>query len=957
MSDHENLNNGVISDDDIRPIEGLREDDPEYVRDLLTRLKEEMEGIHKGEEEAMRRAHISEEHPASAADVGITPAEERVEDEEDDSIPFDLDDAPPAPIVPAPSVTPATPAPIAPTAAAHKPASAWEELTMDSMIDTLIAERRTAAASQTVSAPAPARAEAVTESLFAPIAVEPAVEEPATGHIEVSDLDEADEVDEVADEAVEIDEVAEAVTPRIAVVEEITLEDPVLEQPEAEEVAPAEVENYTPVVEAPAEAAIPTPVVEAPAEAAIPTPVVEAPAEATIPTPVVEQSTAQPKAPAFDGIWAIAAANNAPQKKRKIYRARLVLREGSAFGAVSVDAAPMPSAEPTVEPIATPYCEPATEPESIDTIGALRPQDFFIADMREENEISSLNKADEYVSRNQIESILNAYAVEKRQVSLRFILAVILSSFLLVFENLPLLGVDYSSLLGIGARVAVLLDVGLLVAVSLLATDRFREGATELFAWELGTSAITLISVFISLLVSGVALGFGIQLLLSLPAAVAVTLSIFFYRMQVRDNERTFLLLCESGDKLAAETIPAFCATEEIAVLGRRIREVVRIKKVGFVTGYFARTKEKREDYRLHTLLTLCAIGFLYLITTLCILMTKDMAKTLSLSAWLSAPLSLSVFFAARRLPFHHLVDTAEAHGTAVLGEASAEDYGKVDAIAFEDVEAFRSNDVFVHQIKLYENGRLDELLYDLAGVFSVLGGPLDAVFRVAAAELGMPSDVVLISTAPEGLEASVEGVRISLGKWAHFRTEMISPYYDSEDTYREDSGEFSIMYVAIEGVIRAKVYLKYAMNEHFEKNVRRLQRNGVRSLIRSYDPNIGDGLVAASARSTNLRVKVVRKKPEQLHDFAETRVDSGLVTSAGSRDLLYTLFMCQNYRKAVRTLAYCKAIALPLSVLASILLPLVSHTPFASVYGAAIGLFWLIPVHFISRFYFKKER
>ena len=27
-------------DRDIRPIEGLREDDPEYVRDLLTRLKE-----------------------------------------------------------------------------------------------------------------------------------------------------------------------------------------------------------------------------------------------------------------------------------------------------------------------------------------------------------------------------------------------------------------------------------------------------------------------------------------------------------------------------------------------------------------------------------------------------------------------------------------------------------------------------------------------------------------------------------------------------------------------------------------------------------------------------------------------------------------------------------------------------------------------------------------------------
>lgn len=930
MSDHENLNNSAASDDDIRPISGLPEDDPEYVRDLLTRLREEMEGIHKGEEEASRGSGSLEDTDAvsspdtdASEDTLAAPSEEDGEAEENDlqsedtdDIPFDMADMPPkSPSAPAPTVTPspaiekipATPIkPIQkPEARTHAPAEpAWEELTMNELIDDLIAEKRSEAAVQPETPPV--RAEAVTKTLFAPIAedsssVAPTVLEPAAEDIaapaEINEEKPAPVVKGASSVEEKIEPIAEA-------------------EPEVQE------ERIAPL-------AVTPPLTQA-----------SKPVEA-------------PKAPVYDGIWAVAAAANAPVKKRKFYYARLVRREGLFFGAAPRET----ELKISTEPIAEPYCAPATEPESIDTIGTLRPQDFFIADLREENEITSLDKADEYVSRNQIESILNAYSAEKKQISLRFVLAVILSSFLLVFENLPLLGVDYASLLGIGARICVLVDIGLLLAVSLLATDRFRDGAVELFAWEIGTSAITLISVAISLLISGIALALGIQILLSLPAAIAVTLSLFFYRMQIMDDERTFLLLCESGDKLAAETIPAFCATEEIAVLGRRIREVVRIKKVGFVTGYFARTKEKREDYRLHTLLTLASLVFLDLTTILCLALTKDAPMALSLSAWLLAPLSLSVFYAARRLPFHHLALAAEVHGTAVLGESSAEDYGKVDAIAFEDVEAFRSDDVFVHQIKLYENGRLDELLYDLAGVFSVLGGPLDAVFRVAAAELGMPNDVVLISTGREGLEASVEGVRISLGKWAHFRTETISPYYDSEDTYREDTGEFSIMYVAIEGVIRAKVYLKYAMNEHFERNVRRLQRNGVRTLLRSYDPNIGDSLVAASAHSTNLRVKVVRKKPDQLHDFAETRVDSGLVTSAGSRDLLYTLFMCQNYRKAVRILRYCKAIAVPLSILVALLLPLMSHTPFASVYAAAMGLFWLIPVHFVSRFYFKKER
>lgn len=939
LSDHEKFN-GSAADDNIRPIVGLPEDDPEYVRDLLTRLREEMEGIHKEEEEASRRGRS-----VSGSDTEAEPAEDDIppfdledptpevasviaeeETTEDTAPPFDLEDpVPEAAPVPSPigeESKVAADAPEAPQKAVPKtaprppqtaPAPAWEELTMNALIDDLIAEKRSASTAPSEKTPT-RRAEAVTEELLAPT----------------------------------VEELPKAAPAPISPVAEVVATPVVEEAP-----APMAEKTSSPVEKTAAPEA---------EEAAAPI-VKEAPAVSVermfVPPMAAETPAEPPKAPqkpTYDGIWAVAAAANAPVKKRKVYRARLVRREGIFFGAAPRETDLFPQA-PMEEPTAAPYCEPAVEQETIDPIGTLRPQDFFIADLREENEISSLDKADEYVSRNQIESILNAYASEKKQVSLRFILAVILSSFLLVFENLPLLGIDYQALLGIGARGCVLVSMGLLLAISLLATDRFRDGALELFAWELGVSAITLISVVLSLVFSVIVLIFDEQILLSLPAALAVTLSLYFYRMQVSDDERTFLLLCESGDKLAAESIPAFCATEEIAVLGRRIREVVRIKKVGFVTGYFARTKQKREDYQLHTVLTLIALGCLNLTTILCLFVSKDVSLALSLSAWLLAPLSVSVLYAARRLPFHHLVEAAEARGTAVLGEASAEDYGKVDAIAFEDVEAFRSDDVFVHQIKLYENGRLDELLYDLAGVFSVLGGPLDAVFRVATAELGMPSDVVLISTGREGLEASVEGVRISLGKWAHFRTEMISPYYDSEDTYREDSGEFSIMYVAIEGVIRAKVYLKYSMNEHFERNVRRLQRNGVRTLIRSYDPNIGDALLAASSHSTNLRVKVVRKKPEQLHDFAETRVDSGLVTSAGSRDLLYTLFMCQNYRKAVRILAYCKMIAVPLSILAALFLPLVSHTPFASVYGAAIGLFWLIPVHFISRFYFKKER
>ena len=144
MSDHEKLNGfSAPEDDGIRPMKGLPEDDPEYVRDLLSRLKEEMEVIHKGESAAEKRGVSEQEYivavqPEMPAEDTSTPAP-RTE--------------PQAP-APAASVKPPVTPPSAPTVpsasrakrlmdASYDPsASSWEELTMDAMIDDLIAEKK-----------------------------------------------------------------------------------------------------------------------------------------------------------------------------------------------------------------------------------------------------------------------------------------------------------------------------------------------------------------------------------------------------------------------------------------------------------------------------------------------------------------------------------------------------------------------------------------------------------------------------------------------------------------------------------------------------------------------------------------------------------------------------------------------------------------------------------------------
>ena len=871
MSDFENEK--VHTPTDEAPPEeasGIRDISPEYVSDLLSRLRETMAVIREEEQAAADatedelppwEAPAAEEESAteeeSAAEEESATEEESAAEEEPAAEEVSaVEEVPTAEETPAVEETPVveeapaieeTPiveeAPAAEEAPAPEEAPAVEELTLDSMIDALIAENRERKKNGPGPEPQPSRAAAVTESILA-----------------------------------------------------------------------AAVETPPPPPEAPS----------------------------------------APAAGIFE-MASVASETVAAEKKvrRRRFRVRLLYTAASRPDAVPPTVREVGESSPLFAEEATPVAE--------EGVGTLRPQDFFIADLREEELTAGETK--EYVSRNQIETILGSYAERKRETGVRFFLSLFLAAVVLLFENLPLLGVSVPSLFGISPRVYVLLDIALLVAALLLATDVLREGVREVFAWEFGTAAVVLISSVVSLLLLLINLLLGATEtahLSALPAVLCVVLSLGFGKMHARDEEKTFLHLCESGDKLAAEILPAAYATEESSALGRRVRSVLRVKKVGFVSGYFSRMRKKREDYRLHTVLILSSLGTLLLGTALYALIASSAsgAAVLSFASWLSVPLSLSVFFAARRLPFHHLVEAADARGTAVLGEAAAEEYASVDSVAFEDVEAYPSRNVRVRRIKMYDNSRLDELLYYMASIFSVLGGPLDGIFRVSASELGLSDSVAVLTTAEDGLLATVDGVPIRVGKWGYFPIEQVEPYYDSEDNYKEEAGNISIVYVTVRESVAAKLYIEYTLSRRFEENVRRLRREGVETLVRSFDPSIRDSLLETSVRFPGLRIRGVRKKPAQICDFAEARVDSGLVTGAGSRDLINTLFLCCNYRRVIRIGRLLKLLAVPLSLLTSVLLGLLpGGSPFFSVYGAAIGLFWLLPVYALSRLYFRKER
>ena len=424
-----------------------------------------------------------------------------------------------------------------------------------------------------------------------------------------------------------------------------------------------------------------------------------------------------------------------------------------------------------------------------------------------------------------------------------------------------------------------------------------------------------------------------------IPALSALVLSVVDL-LKIKGDYTSFKLVSSSGDKLACTVSCGAQTAEEAAAIadleeGKDTR-VLFVKKVGFASGFFHRVSRVCEDGSKNLWLLITALVASMMAAIVAGVLQRDLS--LGLYAFCA---TLSFSFPActlllHKLPVARLFARAAANHSAVVGEVSALEYCDAAANAFEDVEAFPSRNVRVQRIKLYGDSALDRVLYQMAGVFSVVGGPLDGVFRSSTAEIGLPSHVRLLRAEDGGLAVMVDGREISVGRGEYMLRRHIHVYYDPEDESILANGKTNVMYAAENGHLIAKFYVRYKMDEDFEKDVEQLHKCGIRTILRTYDPNIDEKLIATVSYTTNFGVRVVRKTEEQQRDFAAARLNSGIVTKAATRNILRTLFAC---RRTCRLINFLEAAAMLLAC-GGMLLAL-----FMSVFG---GIF-TVPTFFFA--------
>ena len=262
---------------------------------------------------------------------------------------------------------------------------------------------------------------------------------------------------------------------------------------------------------------------------------------------------------------------------------------------------------------------------------------------------------------------------------------------------------------------------------------------------------------------------------------------------------------------------------------------------------------------------------------------------------------------------------------TGIIGKAAASEYGSCDLIYFDDTDVFDTKSVKTKGLKLYDNNEIYRVLYHTQAVFSKIGGPLRSVFEYATTEMAHSRNVVVRDVAGEGISAIVDGkTSVLIGSGSFMKSQGLSPRYSSADIKCEEAGQESIMFIAIGGVLCAKLYVNYKFSRSFDRTVRKLMARGVSIGIRSADPNVNLKWANKLTKYKKSQISVVKPSLKEM-SATKSSVDSGIVSAMSTRAAIEALVMCIRLRDFESAISKLRIGVVAVGVLLSLALLLIS--------------------------------
>ncbi len=545
----------------------------------------------------------------------------------------------------------------------------------------------------------------------------------------------------------------------------------------------------------------------------------------------------------------------------------------------------------------------------------------------------------EYTDIAQRAEIRDMYKYAKRGVTRRFIFATVIASFVFLLEVVfPLFNANWHPIfeyfdVARHPYIHMLVSFILLVGCAVCAREQIYHGTRSVFNKEfLPESCVpfvflaTLLQLATSLVCELFLHNFDVKLF-TLPAVLTMLGSLIYTIFNIKRERYGFDILSVNRSKFVLEKVNENTAEAEYDTFtttssGQFTGKIARVAKTPFVKNYFLNTNSPvttskfLKPYYVFTLIVPFVLAIIFAFIAI-----KEPVEFKPLVAAYDA---LNVFFAGVQLilpvgilfiysvPFLLANTALDSDGVSIIGEEAIGEFSEIEAIVVNDTTAFPPRNVKIKNIMGYNDYTIEKITYLAASGFSVIGGPLADVFDAVLND-AMPKSqrTKFVCSGRSYLSVSVDGQSVIFADKYGMTAQGIE--VGSE---REDKTDMAVMYMACNGILCSKMYIKYELNQQFVKATKKMNARSLAIGIRTFDPNINNDLIKRLGGFSKKEVRVIKLEAYDDIPSSTHRCDGKIISKQTSSALLRAITMC---RRIVRTRKVLKAVGVLCSLAGAI--------------------------------------
>ena len=459
----------------------------------------------------------------------------------------------------------------------------------------------------------------------------------------------------------------------------------------------------------------------------------------------------------------------------------------------------------------------------------------------------------EYTDRQQRKEIIGMYKYAKKSIKIKLIIASVFTFLLLLAENIGFFSSALYEKMNIAAHpyIFFFVDMFLLIGCMACAYEQLYYGGKSILSKEHIPESVSVYACLVGVaysLITLIFVPFGFQQrLYNFPVALICVLSLAYsYVNVIREKygfsvvsakETKFVISKLAGDDAETE-YETFTTTGEDVTGGINI---VKVEKANFVKRYFARTNTSADVKNVMDVYSLASLIIPLVFFIIAII--RGSLFTDALAVWYEGFLAVLPvgFLFTYSVPFLMGNRKLFNEETSIIGEEAIKEFSDIRVLSVNDTTAFPPQNVKLQNFKVYNDYSIERVLYYAASGFSVVGGPLEAVFDVATRDAMQRSKrTKFVCSGRSFFCVKVDNDTLIFADRYGIASQGVEIPTERESF---DDGT-SVMYIACNGKLCAKMYINYIIDEEFAKTVRSLNKNGTAVMIRTFDPNLNNEII-----------------------------------------------------------------------------------------------------------------